>query len=380
MTISAIDRVAFSIGSLTVEWYGIIATTAIILGLLYGLHEGSRIGLTKDDVLELFLWVIPLAVIFSRLVYIIPRADQYFPWDSWDAFVNAWAIWEGGITIIGGIIGGVLGGIIFWLRKKKTVSFGKLVDLVMPILLLCQAIGRWGNFINQEAFGIAITNPNLQWFPFAVYIDRAVGFVDGWYAATFFYESVLNFIAAAVFFIIWRKNKKYPGILGFIYCAWYFLIRALLEFIRLDAVPVTQVLCFIVFPLALASGIVYMVLRNRKLKQAESLASGVMPEIKNAEMSNESKIIPQAVNSDANKKAVVKDETLQKDKVAIVKKVADSKDNTEKIKDVKTNANTEVKEKAQTKKTTTEANVTAKTKKTTTEANEIAKTNKANTE
>lgn len=278
MILASIDRVAFRIGSLTVEWYGIILTTAILLGLLYVMHEAPRVGLNKDDMLELFLWAIPLAVIFARLVYIVPRAEQYFPWDSWDAFVNAWAIWEGGITIIGGILGGVIGGLIFWTRHRKQVKFGQLVDLVMPVLLFCQAFGRWGNFINQEAFGVAITNPNLQWFPFAVFIDSAAGFADGWYAATFFYEMVYNFIGAAIFFIVWRKNKKYPGILGFAYVAWYFLIRALLEYIRLDAVPETQILSFILFPLAIAGGVAYILIRNRQLKTKAAQTEGNIEE------------------------------------------------------------------------------------------------------
>jgi phosphatidylglycerol:prolipoprotein diacylglycerol transferase len=267
MIISSINKVAFSIGSLTVEWYGIIITSAMLLCVLYCMHEAPRIGLTRDDVLEMFLWVVPLAVVFSRLFYIVPRADHYFPWDSWQAFVDAWAIWKGGITIIGGIAGGFLGGLFYWLRKRRSVKFGQLADLVIPTLLFAQAIGRWGNFINQEAFGVAINNPSLQWFPFAVYIDNAAGFADGWYAATFFYESVLNTIAALIAFLIWRKNKRYPGILIFFYFAWYFFIRALLEYIRLDAVPVTQTLSFVIFPLAILGGIAYIVIQNRRLKK-----------------------------------------------------------------------------------------------------------------
>lgn len=264
--LSAANKVAFEIGSLTVEWYGLIITCAMLFCLIVGMFEIKRIGLTKDDTLELFLWIIPLAVLFSRLFYIIPRYDEYFPWDSWDAFVNAWAIWEGGITIIGGIAGGFLGGLFFWLRNKRKAKFGQLADFVIPLLLFAQAVGRWGNFINQEAFGVAITNPKWQWFPFAVFIDSAPGFPDGWYAATFFYEMIANLIGASIAFAIWRKNKKYPGILIFFYFAWYFLVRALLEFIRLDAVPVTQILCFILFPLAIILGTLYILYINKKNK------------------------------------------------------------------------------------------------------------------
>ncbi|HRR90519.1 MAG TPA: prolipoprotein diacylglyceryl transferase, partial [Eubacteriales bacterium] len=181
--LAAINRVAFSIGSLTVEWYGLILTSAMVIGLIYIIREGKRIDLKPDDSLELFLWIIPLAVIFARLLYVLVRPDEYLPVKTWDDFVNFIAIWEGGITIIGGILGGVIGGIIFSLIRKR--NFGKVADLIIPALLLGQAIGRWGNFINQEAFGVAISNPALQWFPFAVYIDSPfAGVAEGWYAAT----------------------------------------------------------------------------------------------------------------------------------------------------------------------------------------------------
>ena len=131
-------------------------------------------------------------------------------------------------------------------------------------MLTGQIIGRLGNFVNQEAFGIPITDPRLQTFPFAVWIDDPQGVepeyhdlvfskVPGWFAATFFYEMVWNFIGAVIFYAIWRKNKRFPGILGFCYFFWYFLGRAWLESLRIDAVPVTQVACIIIVPVALSS-------------------------------------------------------------------------------------------------------------------------------
>ncbi len=277
--------VAFKIGNLEVQWYGLILTSAMIVGLIYIMFQGKRIGLTKDDSLELFLWIIPLAVIFARFFYVVSSPAQYFPWNSWDDFVRAIAIWDGGITILGGVVGGVLGGIIFWARHKKQVNIGQLFDLVIPVLLLGQVIGRWGNFVNQEAYGIPIANTNLQFFPFAVFIEHCDHLVatgeyvkictcggSGWHAATFFYESFLNFFAVVFSYYVWKKNKKYPGILGFFYVAWYCLVRACMEFLRLDAKPITQPVCWAFFVIASVAGIGYIVWRNFYLKKNPEFA------------------------------------------------------------------------------------------------------------
>jgi phosphatidylglycerol:prolipoprotein diacylglycerol transferase len=270
--LAAINKIAFTIGSLEVRWYGIIIITAMIFGLIYISFESKRINLSSDDAIELFLWIIPLAIIFGRMMYVLPRADRYFPWESWQDFVDAIAVWDGGITIIGGILGGLIGVVIFTYRKRKKTNFGQVVDLVIPALLFGQIVGRLGNFINQEAFGVRIENAAYQKFPFAVYIDSPSGVEltdkytgTGWYAATFFYEMVWNSIGLAACLLVWRKNKKYPGLLGFIYFFWYFLGRGLLEFIRLDAVPVTRTLSFVIAPMALVAGALYMAARSSQL-------------------------------------------------------------------------------------------------------------------
>lgn len=267
--LSAINKIAFTIGDLEVAWYGIIIVIGMIAGLTIICFECKRVNLNVDDAVELFLWVIPLAVVFCRVFYVGARPDVYFPVESWSDFVDLIAIWDGGITIIGGLVGGLIGASIFAYRMRKKCNFGNVVDLIVVPLLTGQIIGRLGNFVNQEAFGIPITDPRLQTFPFAVWIDQPQGVepeyhdlvysnVPGWFAATFFYEMVWNFIGACIFFAIWRKNKRFPGILGFCYFFWYFLGRAWLESLRIDAVPVTQVACIVVVPVALLLGAAYI--------------------------------------------------------------------------------------------------------------------------
>ena len=265
--LSAIDRIAFRIGSVEVAWYGILIVLGMLTGLLIVLSQCKRINLNFDDAVEFFLWVIPLAVVMARLLYVMVRPEEYFNSADWkenstDAFVNMIAIWDGGITIIGGILGGLVGVILFWIRKRKKANFGQIVDLVVPALLVGQLFGRVGNFINQEAFGKPASMLGIpEKFPFSVYIDNPSGVepeyhdlvysnTPGWFAATFFYEMCWNAIGAAIAFVVWRKNKRYPGILAFFYFFWYFLGRGLLEYVRIDAVPVTQIACFVVVPVA----------------------------------------------------------------------------------------------------------------------------------
>lgn len=265
--LSAIDKIAFTIGGVEVAWYGIIIVIGMIAALAIVCLECKRINLQVEDAVELFLWIIPLAVIFGRLLYVLPRPEDFFPIESWDDFVNAIAVWEGGITIIGGILGGLIGIVIFSVRMRKKCNFGNVVDLVVVPVLTGQIIGRLGNFVNQEAFGIRIDDPAFQRFPFAIYLDDPQGYEPqyadivgdgGWFAPTFFYEMVWNFIGACIFFAIWRKNKRFPGLLGFCYFFWYFLGRLMLEQLRLDAIPITTVACAVLSPLALVAGAAYI--------------------------------------------------------------------------------------------------------------------------
>ena len=279
-------REAFRIGSLSVEWYGLIIVIGMIVCLAYACWQSKKVGLTPDDIIELFLWLIPLAIVFARLLYVLPRFDEYFGnngLQGWEKFVNIIAIWKGGITIIGGLLGGLIGAVFFSLRHKKQTNFLNVVDLVVVPVFLGQIIGRWGNFVNQEAFGLPITNKALQFFPFGVYItdpsgvsgdfktivDRHIraGGGGNWFCATFFYEGVWNAIGVAIAVALWRKDyqKKYPGILMIFYLFWYCLGRFWLEFLRMDAVPVTKTACIIVSVIALVIGIVYVIARNSKL-------------------------------------------------------------------------------------------------------------------
>ncbi|MBQ7713044.1 MAG: prolipoprotein diacylglyceryl transferase [Clostridia bacterium] len=228
MILCNIDPVAFHIGSLTVRWYGIFITAAILIGYVVTIFNAKKRGISMDFLLELFLWVVPIAILFARLSYVLFHPKD-FAVHSWADFGNIFAIWEGGISILGAIPGGALGVFLACKRNKVPVSY--VLDVIAPGLILGQALGRWGNWANQELYGKPILDPAWQVFPIAVFIDAE----NGWFQATFFYEMVLNLIGFAILMCVFYKSKR--NLMTFMtYLCWYMVVRAIMEVFRVDAV------------------------------------------------------------------------------------------------------------------------------------------------
>ena len=201
--------------------YGALIALAIALGVYLCSRQEKRLGLPKDISIDFALWAVPAAVIGARLYYVA------FQWDMYAADpLRILYIWEGGLAIYGGVIGGAAAALIF--SRARRVSFAALADMVAPSLILGQAIGRWGNFFNGEAYGYLIENPALQFFPLAVFVGGE------WHMATFFYESLWDFIG---FVILWRcrGRVKKTGDLFLGYLCWYGLGRAVIEGLRTDS-------------------------------------------------------------------------------------------------------------------------------------------------
>ncbi|MBQ9264739.1 MAG: prolipoprotein diacylglyceryl transferase [Clostridia bacterium] len=233
--------------------YGVLITLAIALGVCLCLKQEKRMGLPTEISIDFALWAVPAAVIGARLYYVAFQWPLYAPRP-----LRILYIWEGGLAIYGGVIGGAVGAWLF--SRSKRIPFGALADLVAPALILGQAIGRWGNFFNQEAFGQAIENPAFQFFPAAVYVEGV------WHMATFFYESAWDFCG---FLLLWRLRKKITarGNLFFLYLCWYGLGRAFIEGLRTDSlmwgsVRVSQALSVLLCAISL----IILILRHRKHK------------------------------------------------------------------------------------------------------------------
>lgn len=218
------SRTAVRIWGLQIHWYAVLIVIGIALGVALAWKRERRMGLPRETTLDLALICVPLALIGARAYYVLFSLDEFAgePW--WKVF----AVWEGGMAIYGGLIAGLLGGLCY--ARVKKLPFSRLADLVAPSIALGQAIGRWGNFINQEAHGAAVANPALQFFPVAVPID------GGWYYATFFYESAWCLLVAAL--LLWAERRGRFCRAGDEFLAYAFLYaleRAVVEGMRTDS-------------------------------------------------------------------------------------------------------------------------------------------------
>lgn len=192
---------------------------------MLAMKREKKLNLPKDTVLDLAIICIPSAIICARLYYVA------FEWNMYrHDLMQIFNLRSGGLAIYGGIIGGLLSG--FFVARRKKLSFLALADLAAPSIALGQAIGRWGNFFNQEAYGAAIANPALHFFPMGVFIEA-----DGlWHYATFFYESMWCFAIVAALLIASKKNLfRKTGDCLFWYAFLYALERAAVEGLRTDS-------------------------------------------------------------------------------------------------------------------------------------------------
>lgn len=256
-----IDRIAF----LGISWYAILIVAAIVFGLYISLRESRRQNLSDDVLLDFMLYAIPLAIVFARLYYVLFRFNMYS-----EDLLSVFNIREGGLAIYGGVIGGFIAARIT--AKKHKISTLTILDLVVPALVLGQAIGRWGNYINMEAYGLRIAEESLQFFPFAVEIP--VGEFWYWHMATFFYEFCWDLLVFFLLLVVRRNARQ----LGDTFC-WYLLLycagRTVIEGLRYDSltfisefVRISQVLSAI----AAFAVVVYFFTRIRELISAVTIA------------------------------------------------------------------------------------------------------------
>lgn len=217
------SRVAFSIGSKPIYWYGIIIAAGFLLAVYYAMRRADQFGLTQDNIIDMLICAVPLAIIGARAYYCL------FSWNLYkDDPIRVLYIWEGGLAIYGGVIGAVIG--LFIYTKVKKVKTSAMLDIGGLGLLIGQSIGRWGNFMNREAFG-AQTNSFLR-----------MGLTDASGATiyvhpTFLYESVWNAIGLLILHF-YSKRRKFDGQIFLMYLGWYGLGRMFIEGLRTDSLYV----------------------------------------------------------------------------------------------------------------------------------------------
>ncbi|MTI70746.1 MAG: prolipoprotein diacylglyceryl transferase [Firmicutes bacterium] len=210
------DPVAFEVFGISVRWYGILISLGLLLGALIALREAKRIGFDDEKLIDLLIFAVPAAIIGARLYYVI------FSWDYYKGdIMKIINIRGGGLAIHGGIIASVLTAIIFC--KIRKISFWQIADITAPSIILGQAIGRWGNYINKEAHG---GPTDLPW---GIMVEGQK------VHPTFLYESLWNFLVF-IFLLWYRKNKvKVKGEVFLLYLILYSAARFFIEGLRTDS-------------------------------------------------------------------------------------------------------------------------------------------------
>ena len=251
----AIDPVAFELGPISVAWYGIIIVSAMILAISLTVKEAEKRGISEDFIVDMAFWLLPLGIIGARLYYVLFELDVYLQ-DP----IRIFYIWEGGLAIYGGIIAGVL--TIYYMAQKEKIPVLLITDILVPYVLLAQAIGRWGNFINQEAHGGEVSRQFLENLHLPQFIIEQMNINGTYYHPTFLYESLWSLLGVGVILLI-RNRKKLllRGEATAAYMIWYGVGRFFIEGMRTDSLYIgslraSQILS-LVLVIAGIAGIIY---------------------------------------------------------------------------------------------------------------------------
>ena len=255
------SRIAFTLfGKVDVYWYGILIALGVLGGVLLASVREKRYGLPKGIASDVLFPILPAAIVGARLYFVLFRWSDY----SSD-LMKVFYLRDGGMAIYGGIIAGLIAGYLY--SRHRKISFISLLDLYAPSLALGQAIGRWGNFVNQEAFGVETVNEALKFFPVSVYIEAE----GTWHLAAFFYESAWCALIVVLILILERKKVfRHRGDVFIFYTMLYAFERSIVEGIRTDSlmlgsIRISQLLSAV---LAAAALIYFIVRRIRQNKEA----------------------------------------------------------------------------------------------------------------
>lgn len=224
-----VKEIAFRVFGWPIHWYGIIIALGFLLAVGYCSRKADRYGISQDDIADLLLCAVPLCIIGARLYYIIFYLDLFRNVDGSLNFGQMVRVWDGGLAIYGAILMAVVVALIFC--KVKKISFLALADLGSFGLLIGQLVGRWGNFVNIEAYGAPTS------LPWRMGIYDTVGGVYQYMEVhpTFLYESLWNLIGFLLLALVVEKHRKFDGQIFFSYVAWYGLGRTWIEGLRTDS-------------------------------------------------------------------------------------------------------------------------------------------------
>lgn len=255
-------QIAFQIGNISIYWYSILILVGIVIAYLIAKKESNRIGISKKDLDDFVFGLIPIVIIGARIYYCIFEFNE-FKGD----ILGILRIWEGGLAIHGGILAGILW--IIYFTKKRNINTLKLMDVVSIGLILGQALGRWGNFFNQEAHGGIVSRTILENLHIPEFIINGMK-IDGiYYQPTFLYESIWCIIGFVLLLIIYKKIKI-EGLTVSIYLSWYSIGRFFIEGLRTDSLMIgnfrmAQIISIVLFIIGIV-GIIISIKRKEMNK------------------------------------------------------------------------------------------------------------------
>lgn len=251
MSLLALNPIAFNLGGLQIHWYGIIIALGALVGVVMAMREATKRGVNSDNILDLVLIGVPVALICARIYYVVFELPFYL--ENPGEIIK---IWHGGIAIYGGLIGGFI--VLVWLCLRRKISIWLMLDIAAPSVLLGQIVGRWGNFMNQEAFGSKTTLDFLQSLHLPHFVIEQM-FINGAYRQpTFLYESMWNVVGLIIILALRHRKQFYKvGEVFLSYLVWYPIGRFFVEGMRTDSlyimpgVRVSQVLSVILLVVAI---------------------------------------------------------------------------------------------------------------------------------
>ncbi len=273
-----LDPVAFEIGDFSVRWYGIIICLGMILAVSYIYYRTKSQKLLFDDLLDLAMFTIPLGVIGARLYYIFTDSGNGSMFKNvmnndnltfGEKLLQLANIPGGGLAIYGGIIAGVL--TVFFVCRHKKINILKFLDATAPAVMIAQAIGRWGNFFNAEAYGAETTLPWRMGIIHNIENPLSEFATMRYYHPTFLYESLWN-VTGFILINIFYKKKKFDGQWFLAYVAWYGLGRAFIELLRTDSLWIfnhTLRVSTVVGGISFVVAVIFMIILYKKNKDKE---------------------------------------------------------------------------------------------------------------
>jgi len=234
--LGALNPIALRLGPIQVHWYGVIIASAVVIAVALAVQEGQKRGIRPDDIYDMILWALPFTLIAARAYYVA------FQWSYYSQNPGEIIrIWDGGIAIYGGLIGA--GIVVAWFCRSRFIPTWLMLDIAAPTVIMGQGIGRWGNFMNQEAFGRVTSLSFLQGLHLPNWLIGQLYILGAYRQPPFLYESVWDILGFVLLMVTRHKANLYKqGDVFLAYVAWYAFGRFFTEGMRTDSLMLFNVI------------------------------------------------------------------------------------------------------------------------------------------